>query len=179
RSSAALLRPNRNPMTINLMQGGESRLTIRYLPLLAWLFIGVTLYGVGTLVAELAAGSRAMDGGTALGLAGLITLVLFVAVAAGQFVVCTFDRGGDQVRIARYGLHGRAVQTRPLSEVVGMDVRVLRRAQHRIELRLRSGERLSLTPYYVVAYGTGGIERIGALIGVEPVTIMQRATLRR
>ncbi|NNJ09478.1 hypothetical protein EKD04_003955 [Chloroflexales bacterium ZM16-3] len=166
-------------MTINLIQGGESRLTLRYVPLLAWSFICLTLYGVGTLVAEVLAGARAMDNGTMIGLAALITLVLLAAVTAGQFVVCSFDRGGDEVRVASYGLHGRAVQTRPLSEVVGVDVRVLRRAQHRLELRLRSGERLPLTPYYVVAFGTSGIERIGTMIGVEPVTIMQSASLRR
>ncbi len=166
-------------MTISLLRGGESRLTLRYIPLLAWSFIGLTLYGAGAILAQVACGARALGGGTLGGLAMLVALALLAALSVGQLVVCRFDRAGDELRIARYGLRGRAVQTRPLSEVVGLDVRVLRRAQHRLELRLRSGERLPLTPYYVLAFGAGGIERLAALLGVEPAVVQQQASLRR
>jgi hypothetical protein len=165
-------------MTLNLVRGSADRLTMRYIPLLAWLFIALTIYGLGTMIAAVANGSRVLDAGTAFALMILAALALIAAATAGQLVDCRFDRRADEVRISRYGLRGRIVQTRRLSEVVGLEVRVLRRAQHRVELRLRSGERLPLTPYYVVALSGGSIGRLGALIGVTPVVVQQRAGLR-
>lgn len=158
-------------MTISLIGGTGDRLTLRYIPVLAWAFIGLILYGVGTLAAAVAAGSRAMGDGTALGMAALAGMALLAAATAGQLVICRFDRAADRLEIVRYGLLGRATQARALSEVVGLEVRLLRRAQHRIELRLRSGERLPLTPYYIVDIGGKRVTRLAALLGLEPVLV--------
>lgn len=166
-------------MTINLLRGAGDRLTLRYIPLLSWIFVGLACYGIGTIVTDLLAGRQAPQGSILLGLSALVVMALFVAISGGQLVICRFDRRADRLQIMRYGLHGRATQTRPISEVVGLDVRVLRRAQHRIELRMRSGERLPLSPYYVVAFSTGNIDRLAALLGVEPVTVQQQARLRQ
>jgi ABC-type anion transport system duplicated permease subunit len=158
-------------MTVSLIGGSGDRLTLRYIPVLTWAFIILTLYGIGAIIAAVAAGSRAMDGGTAFGVLALVGMALLAAATAGRLVVCRFDRAADRLEIIRYGLLGRAVQARALSEVVGLEVRLLRRAQHRIELRLSSGERLPLTPYYIVDIGGKRIKRLAALIGVEPVLV--------
>ncbi|NTV63452.1 MAG: hypothetical protein HGA65_07935 [Oscillochloris sp.] len=166
-------------MTINLVQGDTERLTLRYIPLLAWAFIGLILYGIGQVVLGHVGGLAGLGSSKLFGLAALLAIAIATMLAAGQLVVCHFDWGDDEVRIVRYGLHGRAAHSRRLSEVVGIDIRVLRRTQHRVELRLRSGERLPLTPYYVLALSTGGVARLGARLGVELTTVQQQASLRR
>lgn len=156
-------------MTIHSVHSEGGRLTLRYFPLLAWAFIGVTSYGVGTIVTATIQGVQTFDSKALIALAALVTMVLFVAVTSGQFVICTFDREQNHVEVVRYGLHGRAVYVRMLNDIVGIEVRALRRAQHRIELQLRSGERLALTPYYVMALKTNDVQQVGRLLGIEPV----------
>lgn len=161
-------------MTIFHVTGAERSLTVRYVPVLAWSFIVFAVYGIGDILTRLLDGRTPADPGTALGLALLIGLAIFVLYSGGQFVVASFDGMTDTVRIVRYGLQGRTLIERRLSEVIGLDVRVLRRAQHRVELRLSSGERLPLTPYYVVSFTTSGLERLGAFLNMEPTLIRER-----
>jgi hypothetical protein len=155
-------------MTIFSVTGGERALTVRYLPVAVWAFAAVALYGLGILVTGLLAGRQPATAGALGATALLLAFTLFVALVGGEAVVATFDRAADRVRIRRYGLRGFGSTERRLSDLAGLEVRVLRRAQHRIELRFHSGERLPLTSYYVVSFNSRGLRRLSALLGMEP-----------
>jgi hypothetical protein len=161
-------------MTLQLT-GGDARqtLTVQYFPLLAWSFVGLAGYGISTIFIAINAGRQPVNEGVIAAVALLVIFTMFVAATAGQFVITTFDRGRDLVRIARYSVRGRTIIERPLSEVVGVQVRVLRRAQHRLELQFRSGEKVPLSPYYVVTFSNSAMHKISKLIGVEPEIIHQ------
>lgn len=156
-------------MTLQIT-GGDARqtLTVRYFPLLAWSFVALAGYGISTIFVAINDGRQPVTEGVIAAVALLVIFTMFVAATAGQFAMITFDRANDMVRIAQYGIRGRVIIERPLSEVVGVYATVLRRAQHRLELQLRSGERVPLTPYYVVTFSNRAMHKIGALIGVEP-----------
>lgn len=158
-------------MTIQSISQSSDSFTVRHFPLLVWLFIGVTCYGIASIVAAMLAGRQPSDAGTFLALAMLGGFTLFVAVTGAQVTTAHFDRRAGTVRIRRYGLLGRAGEERPLADVVGLNVRVLRRSQHRLELRMKSGELLPLTPHYIVTFGSGGIFRLAAFLGVDPEII--------
>jgi hypothetical protein len=155
-------------MTMFSVTGGERALTVRYVPLLVWGFLAMACCGVITLVAGMVAGRQPATLGAIGATALLLGFALFVGLVGGELVVATFDRAADLVRIRRYGLRGLSMSERRLSDLAGLEVRVLRRAQHRIELRFRSGERLPLTNYYVVSLNSQGLRRLSALLGVEP-----------
>lgn len=155
-------------MTISSVAGSERTLSIRYIPLLTWGFCAAAATGVGAVLVAMVEGRQPIDAGSVGALLLLLGFAVFIFASGGQYVVATFDRDKDALQIARYGIRGRSITSRILSDVVGLDVRVLRRSQHRLELRMRSGERLALTPYYVVAFSSRGIERLAALLGIEP-----------
>jgi len=155
-------------MTIFSVTGGERALTVRYLPLAVWAFLALAAYVIGALVVGMLTGSRPATAGALGATALLLGFTLFIALVGGELVIATFDRAADRVLIRRYGLRGFRRIERQLSELVGLEVRVLRRAQHRIELRFRSGERLPLTSYYVVSFNNRGLSRLSALLGLEP-----------
>lgn len=160
-------------MTIVHLTGGERRLMVRYLPVLTWSFTALALFGIGDIVARMLDGRLPVAAGPITAIAILLAMIGFVLYTGGHLVVATFDREHDAVRIARYGLQGRKVDDRRLSDVVGLDVRLLRRAQHRLELRMRSGERVPLTPYYVVSFGMAGVPRLSGFLGFEPTLVQQ------
>lgn len=155
-------------MTIFSVIGDHRLLIARYLPIMTWFFAALTAYGVADVLTRLNDGRLAAGFGPLLGLATLIALALYALAAGGQFVVASFDRAADRVRVRRYGIDGFSTIDRPLSDVASLEVRVLRRAQHRIELRFRSGERLPLTRYYVVTINRHGLEQISAMLRLEP-----------
>ncbi len=159
------------PMTIFSVIGNEQQLTVRYLPVLSWAFVGLALFGCSDIVRRINDGRQELNAGTVLALAVLLGLALFVMATAGQLVVIRFNRRADQLRLRRYGLHGRATVERQISDLVGLDVRVLRRAQHRLELRFKSGERLPLTPYYVVSFNPNGMGRLSRMLGISPTVL--------
>lgn len=161
-------------MTIFSVAGGERAVTVRYLPVAAWAFVALAAYVAAQIVAAMAAGQTPVDAGSLVALAALVAFTLFIVYAGGQLVVASFDRAADLVRVRRYGLTGRQVEERRLGDVVGLEVRVLRRAQHRIELRLSSGERLPLTSYYVVTFNNRGLDRLSGVLGVQPTVIEPR-----
>lgn len=158
-------------MTIFSVAGGERAVTVRYVPVVAWAFVGLAAYGAGRIVARLLAGLTPVGPGSLMALAVLLGFTLFVVYTGGQLVVASFDRAADRVLVRRYGLTGRQLEERRLSDVVGLDVRLLRRAQHRLELRLSSGERLPLTSYYIVTLNTRGLMRLAGALGLQPTVI--------
>jgi hypothetical protein len=160
-------------MTIFSVTGGERALTVRYVPVVVWAFVGLAAYGVGLLVVGMLAGRQPATPGALGATALLLAFTLFVAFAGGELVVASFDRPADRLRIRRYGLRGLTRTERRLSDLAGLEVRVLRRAQHRVELRFRSGERLPLTPYYVVSLNGRGLRRLSALLGMEPTLAVE------
>jgi hypothetical protein len=156
-------------MTIQTVHQSSERLTIRYFPALVWIFVLLIIYGVGTIIGEIAGGARQATAGPLLSIAILAILAAITAFSGGAFVICTFDRGRDLVAIRRFGLRGAEHIERKLSDVTAIEVEVLRRSQHRIILQLRSGERLPLTPYYLVSpFGAYGINRLSLLLNLEP-----------
>lgn len=161
-------------MTIFSVVGGERAVTVRYVPVVAWGFAVLTAYGVAQIIGRMAAGLTPVAPGPLMSLALLIGLAGFILYSGGQLVVADFDRAADAVVVRRYGLAGFSRDERRLSEVRGLDIRILRRAQHRLELRFASGERLPLTSYYTVTFNQRGLRRLSALLGVEP-TIVQQA----
>lgn len=158
-------------MTLFTVAGGERSVTVRYVPLMAWAFVALAAYGAVQIVRGMATGLAPASPGALLALAVLVGFTLFIVHTAGQLVVASFDRAADLVRVRRYGLTGRQLEERRLSEVVGLDVRMLRRAQHRVELRLSSGERLPLTSYYVVTFNSSGLSRLAGALGLQPTMI--------
>lgn len=155
-------------MTIFSVAGGERAMTVRYIPVVVWGFGALAAYGVGDIVARMVDGRLPVSAGTLGALLLLIAFAGFVLYTGGQVVFAEFDRAADRVRVRRYGLSGRSVDERRLSELAGLEVRVLRRAQHRVELRFKSGERLPLTSYYVVTLNTRGLRRLSQMLGMEP-----------
>lgn len=160
-------------MTIFSVTGGERAVTVRYLPLLTWAFGVVALYGIVDLIARLFDGRIVPSAGSLGALGLLIGFAAFVLYSGGELVIASFDRATDTIQIRQYGVTGFGSIKRRLSELVGIEVRLLRRAQHRIELRFRSGERLPLTRYYIVSWNSGGLRRLSRLMGIEP-TVVQR-----
>lgn len=158
-------------MTIFSVTGGERALTVRYLPVVAWAFGALAAYGIADICARLLDGRIAASAGSLGALLLLIGFAAFVLVSGGQFVRAEFDRARDSLRIRRFGLSGVSRTERRLSELVGIDIRLLRRAQHRIELRFRSGERLPLTSYYIVSWNNSGVRRLASLVGIEPTVV--------
>lgn len=158
-------------MTLLSVRGGERTLTLRYVPVLPWAFMAVTLVGVGQVVAALLAGRLDAGIGPAIALTLLVGMVLAVALTSGQLAALTFDRARDLVCLRRYGLRGRSVVERPLSEVVDVEVFVLRRGLHRLELRMRSGERLAVTEHYNLVVGSGWLRRLGTYLGLDPTIV--------
>lgn len=159
-------------MTYFSVSAGERATTVRYMPVIAWLFAVLATYGVSQIAGRMAAGLTPLGFGPIMSMGLLLAMALYILYFGGQLVVVSFDRPADLVRVRRYGLTGRQVVERRLSEVVGLEVRILRRAQHRVELRLRSGERLPLTPYYVVTFNSGGVTRLSERLGL-PATVVQ------
>jgi hypothetical protein len=155
-------------MTIFSVAGGERNMTVRYIPVVVWGFAALAAYGVGDIVARMLDGRLAVSAGSLGALLLLIAFAGFVLYTGGQVVFAEFDRAADMVRVRRYGLGGRSLDERRLSELAGLEVRVLRRAQHRVELRFKSGERLPLTTYYVVTLNTRGLRRLSRMLGIEP-----------
>jgi hypothetical protein len=158
-------------VTIFSVTGGERAVQVRYIPVVTWAFGALAAYGVVDVCRRLIDGRLAPSVGSIGALLLLIGFALFVLYTGGQLVLASFDRADDSVRIRRYGLGGASRTERRLSELAGIDVRLLRRAQHRIELRFRSGERLPLTPYYIVSWNNGGVQRICALAGLQPTIV--------
>jgi hypothetical protein len=143
-------------------------LQMRFMPLLAWAFLGFASYGIGTIIYDVATGRTVLDNGIVFALLALGTMVVFIAWSGSQFVIANFDAQHDRFRITRYDLRGRSIREHPLSEIVGIEIRFLRRALHRIEIQLRSGERVALTEYYVVGLSDKGVKRLSLLLGLEP-----------
>ncbi len=161
-------------MTIFSVAGGERAVTVRYVPVATWSFVALSAYVGAQIVAAMAAGLTPPGPGGPIALIALLAFTLFILYAGGQLVVARFDRAADLVRVRRYGLTGRQVEERRLSDVAALEVRVLRRAQHRIELRLKSGERLPLTSYYVVTFNNRGLDRLGSVLGMQPTVVEER-----
>ncbi|NJN17959.1 MAG: hypothetical protein HC822_17640 [Oscillochloris sp.] len=155
-------------MTIQSLSQRSDRLTLGYWPVLAWIFIALTAYGIGEILLAVNNGQHVFDSGTATALALLGGLAVFVAFVGGDVVIADFDRPGNRIRVRSFGLRGIRRAERPLNEVTGLTIQVLRRNQHRVLLHMQSGERLSLTSYYVVALGIGKISRLSDFLGVEP-----------
>ncbi len=159
-------------MTMHLgSQQGET-LTLRYIPLFAWAFVAFMLYGVATILIHNLSGSSAVAISLLLSMAG------FVAYRAGQVVVCVADRAQNALRLTRYGLQGRESLVRPLDEVVGIEVQLLRQAQQRIVFRFRSGERLHLTPYYIFTLRNRTTDLLARFLAIQPEIQIQKARLR-
>lgn len=167
-------------MTIQTVHQASERLTIRYFPALVWVFVLLIVYGVVTIIGEILGGARQATLGPLLSIAMLATLAAIAAFSGGAFVACTFDRDRDLAQIRRFGLRGAERIERKLSEVTAIEVEVLRRSQHRIILQLRSGERLPLTPYYLVSpFGAHGIDRLSRLLNMEPKMIQEKPKIWR
>lgn len=158
-------------MTIFSVSGGERAVTVRYIPVIAWLFGLLAAYGISDVLRRMAGGLVTVHTGSIVALLLLAAFTAFVLAVGGQLVVATFDRAADQIEVRRYGLRGLSRTRRPMSELVGLDIRILRRSQHRIELRFRSGERLPLTSYYVVSFNNGGLRRLSEAAGISPTII--------
>lgn len=154
-------------MTIFSVAGAGRAVTVRYVPVVAWGFAALAAYGVFDIVARMADGRLPVAAATVGALLLLIGFAGFVLYTGGELVLVGFDRAANRISVRRFGLAGRSVVERPLSDLAALEVRVLRRAQHRLELRLTSGERLPLTPYYVVTLNGRGVRRLAELLGVE------------
>lgn len=158
-------------MTIFSVKGGERAVTVRYIPIIAWLYAVLAAYGVVDVLGRMNNGRIAVNGGSIVALFLLIVFTGFVLAIGGQLVLASFDRANNRIEVRRYGLNGISRVERPFSELVGLDIRMLRRSQHRIELRFRSGERLPLTSYYVVSFNNSGLRRLSDVAGIEPTMI--------
>lgn len=167
-------------MTIQTVHQASGRLTIRYFPALIWVFVLLIIYGVGEIIGEIVGGVRQATPGPLISIALLVILAVVAALSGGSLVVCTFDQGRDIAQIRRFGLRGVERIERKLSEVTGIEVEVLRRSQYRIILQLRSGERLPLTPYYLVSlFSAHGINQLSALLGVAPTIVQEKPKIWR
>ncbi len=165
-------------MTFQLTQSNPDRVTVHFIPWLTWSFAGLVVYGVSTIVQPIIAGSQPLTGGIALSVALLVGMVLFTLITGGQLGICQIDHRRNMITVTSYGLLGRKRQERKLSDVKGLEVRILRRAQYRLLLALRSGERLPLAPFYLISFNDHGIRRIAAALNVEPQLIQEKQSVR-
>ncbi|WP_298405923.1 hypothetical protein [uncultured Chloroflexus sp.] len=165
-------------MTWQLAHRSPDQLTVRFIPWLTWSFAAVVMYGVGTIAQPFLTGVQSMTTGEVVAIALLAGLMLFTLITGGQLGVCRIDHRSGKITVTSYGLLGRARQERPLADVKGLEVRVLRRAQYRLLVALRSGERLPLAPFYLVSFNDRGIRRIAEALGVEPEMIQEQRTFR-
>ena len=165
-------------MTFQLTQSNPDRLTVHFIPWLTWSFVGLVVYGVSTIVQPIIAGSQPLTGGVALAVTLLVGMMLFTLITGGQLGICQIDHRRNMITVTSYGLLGRKRQERKLSDVKGLEVRILRRSQYRLLLALRSGERLPLAPFYLVSFSDRGIRRIAAALHVEPQMIQEKQSVR-
>lgn len=165
-------------MTWQLAHRSPDQLTVRFIPWLTWSFAAVVIYGVGTIAQPFLTGAQTMTTGEAVSIALLAGLMLFTLITGGQLGICRIDHRNGKLTVTSYGLLGRARQERPLADVKGLEVRVLRRAQYRLLVALRSGERLPLAPFYLVSFNDRGIRRIAEALGVEPEMTQEQRTFR-
>ncbi|WP_298818223.1 hypothetical protein [Chloroflexus sp.] len=165
-------------MTWQLAQGGPDHLTVRFIPWLTWSFAAFVLYGVSTIVQPFVTGGQTITAGAMVSIALLVGMMLFTLFTGGQFGICRIDHRRGIITITSYGLLGRARQERLLADVKGLEVRILRRAQYRLILALRSGERLPLVPFYLISLNDRGIRRIATALGVEPDIIHEQQRSR-
>ncbi|NJM06948.1 hypothetical protein HC891_13395 [Candidatus Gracilibacteria bacterium] len=150
-------------------------LQINFWPVFAWLFIALALYGIATIVAAVASGARPFSVGIAIGSSTLVAFTLFVFHSVGQPVFCRFDTERNLLLIWRLSLRGPVSIERPLSDVVGVTARVIRRAYCQIELQMASGEKLRLTPYFYTALSTYAVDQLGLFLKQEPqLTLVTR-----
>ncbi|MFN3372292.1 MAG: hypothetical protein ACK44M_01850 [Chloroflexus sp.] len=163
-------------MTWQLAHRSPDQLTVRFIPWLTWSFAAVVMYGVGTIAQPFLTGVQSMTTGEVVAIALLAGLMLFTLITGGQLGICRIDYRSGKITVTSYGLLGRAHQERPLADVKGLEVRVLRRAQYRLLVALRSGERLPLAPFYLVSFNDRGIRRIAEALGVEPEMIQEQRT---
>ncbi len=161
-------------MTLQLAQGGPDRLTVRFIPWLNWSFALLVLYGISTVALAVFNGTQSFSSGEAIGLVMLFGLVIFTLITGGRLGICRIDRRRGLISITSYGLLGRAHQERRLDDVKGLEVRILRRAQYRLLLALRSGEKLPLAPFYLISVNDRGIRRIASALNVEPEFVQDR-----
>jgi hypothetical protein len=157
------------------VRSSDRLLHIHYAPVLVWSFALMVLVGIGDIVSRLLDGRLTWGIGTLGAIVALVGFALFTLLTGGQFVRVVFDRDADTIRLYQYGVRGLQTTRRRISDLSGLDVRILRRAQHRIELRFRSGERLPITPYYIVSLRHQGLKRISALLRMEPTLIQAPA----
>lgn len=165
-------------MFICSVAGDDRLLRVRYMPVAAWGFVLLTALGIGDIVSRLLDGRATAVNGSIAAIAALAALALFVLYSGGQLVSISFDRVADRMQLRHYGLRGLNVERR-MSDLTGIEVRVLRRAQHRIELRFSSGERLPITPYYIISISNRGLKRISALLDMQPTIITPPSRIMR
>lgn len=165
-------------MTWQLAHRGSDHLTVRFIPWLTWSFAIIVMYGIATIAQPFITGAQSITTGEAVSIALLAGLMLFTLITGGQLGICRIDHRNGTITVTSYGLLGRARQERPLADVKGLEVRVLRRAQYRLLLALRSGERLPLAPFYLVSFNDRGIRRIAEALGIEPEMIQEQRTFR-
>ncbi|WP_448338357.1 hypothetical protein [Chloroflexus aurantiacus] len=166
-------------MTWQFAQRNPERLTIHFIPWLTWSFVGLVAYGVGTIAQSIVTGNQPLTGGTAIAVALLVGMAFFALITGGQLGICQIDYRRNLVTVTSYGLLGRRHQERQLADVKGLEVRILRRAQYRLLLALRSGERLPLAPFYLISFSDQGIRRIAEALNVEPELIPEKPGGRR
>jgi hypothetical protein len=165
-------------MTFQFIQSYPNCVTVHFIPWLTWSFAGLVGYGLFTILQPIIAGTQSLTGGIALSVALLVGMVLFTLITGGQLGICQIDHRRNMITVTSYGLLGRKRQERKLSDVKGLEVRILRRAQYRLLLALRSGERLPLAPFYLISFNDHGIRRIAAALNVEPQLIQEKQSVR-
>lgn len=165
-------------MTWQLAHRGSDHLTVRFIPWLTWSFAIIVMYGIATIAQPFITGAQSITTGEAVSIALLAGLMLFTLITGGQLGICRIDYRSGKITVTSYGLLGRTRQERPLADVKGLEVRVLRRAQYRLLVALRSGERLPLAPFYLVSFNDRGIRRIAEALGVEPEMTQEQRTFR-
>ncbi|PDW01450.1 hypothetical protein [Candidatus Viridilinea mediisalina] len=157
-------------MFICSVVGDQQTLRVRYLPVAAWSFVLLVALGIADIVRRIFDQQVVDVEGPMAAIAGLAAFAFFVLYTGGQLVSIAFDRERDQICLRHYGLRGLRTERR-MSDVTALEVRVLRRAQHRIELRFRSGERLPLTPYYIISVTNRGLKGMSRILALEPTVI--------
>ncbi|RRR68084.1 MAG: hypothetical protein EI684_18005 [Candidatus Viridilinea halotolerans] len=157
-------------MFICSVTGDTQHLRVRYVPVAAWGFTLLVAFGIADIVGRVFDGRIVDLDGPLAAVAGLAGFAFFILYNGGQFVSIGFDRANDTLDLHHYGLKSLHTQRR-ISEVTALEVHILRRAQHRIELRLRSGERLPVTPYHIISITNRGLKSMSSLLGMEPTMI--------
>lgn len=165
-------------MTWQLVQGSPDLVTVRFIPWLTWSFAALVIYGVTTIGQSIIARGQGITTGEIVTLVLLLGMMIFTLITGGQFGLCRIDRRRGLLSVTSYGLLGRSYQERPLADVKGLEVRLLRRAQYRLLVALRSGERLPLAPFYLVSFNDRSIRSIAKALGVEPELIQEKRSFR-